>query len=110
QEEGRMVAMKGWIALDIDGTITLDKYSVPKPVTDYLRDLHRNGWKIAMATGRPFRFASMALSEFDFPYVFLCQNGSVALEMPSRNILFKRYLSWDAIGLIEKAVEVTGSD
>lgn len=110
QEQGKMDGMKGWIALDIDGTITLDKYSVPKPVTDYLRDLHRDGWRIAMATGRPFRFASMALAEFDFPYVFLCQNGSVALEMPSRKVLFKRYLGWDAIGWIEQAFEGIDSD
>lgn len=111
QEEARMFPMtKGWIALDIDGTITLDKYSVPQPVTDYLKDLQKDGWKIAMATGRPFRFASMALSKFDFPFVFLCQNGSVAMEMPSRKILFKRYLTWDAIHLIEQAYEGIDSD
>jgi len=102
--------MKGWIALDIDGTITLDKYSVPEPVTAYLRNLQREGWRIAMATGRSFHFASIALSAFDFPYVLFCQNGSVGIEMPSRNILFKRYLTWDAIGLIEQAYEGIDSD
>ena len=81
---------KGWIALDIDGTITLDKYSVPKPVVQYLRHLHEEGWNIAMATGRPFAFGSIALSEFDFPYIFLAQNGSIAIEMPSKKILFKK--------------------
>ena len=101
---------KGWIALDIDGTITLDKYSVPDPVTAYLRQLSRDGWKIAMATGRPFRFASMALSQFDFPFIFLCQNGSVAIVMPEKKILFKRYLTWDAIGSIEEAFAGIESD
>jgi hydroxymethylpyrimidine pyrophosphatase-like HAD family hydrolase len=101
---------KGWIALDIDGTITLDKYSVPEPVTAYLRELSREGWRIAMATGRPFRFASMALREFDFPYIFLCQNGSVAIEMPAKKILFKRYLTWDSIGSIEEAFHGMGGD
>ena len=101
---------KGWIALDIDGTITLDKYSVPEPVAAYLRKLHQEGWRIAMATGRPFHFASIALSAFDFPYVFLCQNGSVALEMPAKKILFKRYMAWDAIALIEEAYEGIDSD
>jgi HAD superfamily hydrolase (TIGR01484 family) len=111
QEEGIVVRMtKGWIALDIDGTITLDKYSVPEPVTAYLGKLHREGWKIAMATGRPFRFASMALSTFDFPYVLLCQNGSVAIEMPAKKILFKRYLTFDAIKWIEEAYEGIDSD
>jgi len=101
---------KGWIALDIDGTITLDKYSVPDPVTAYLRDLSRDGWRIAMATGRPFRFASMALSKFDFPFIFLCQNGSVAIEMPAKKILFKRYLTWGSIGSIEQTFVGEGSD
>lgn len=105
-----MATANGWIALDIDGTITLDKYSVPQPVTAYLRDLVKNGWRIAMSTGRPYRFASMALSEFDFPFALLCQNGSVALEMPSKKILFKRYMSWDAIPEIERAYEGIDSD
>jgi len=105
-----MPKTNGWIALDIDGTITLDKYSVPKPVTDLLRSLVKDGWRLAMSTGRPFRFASMALSDFDFPFVLFCQNGSVALEMPSKKILFKRYLRWDALPQIEQAYEGIDSD
>ncbi len=105
-----MVASKGWIALDIDGTITLDKYSVPQPVTDFLRRLHEEGWNIAMATGRPFAFASMALSQFDFPYIFLLQNGSLALEMPSRKFLFRRYISPRVIHLVEQAYAGIDSD
>jgi hydroxymethylpyrimidine pyrophosphatase-like HAD family hydrolase len=100
----------GWIAVDIDGTITLDKYSVPKPVIAYFRDLVARGWRIAVATGRPFRFAAMALSEFDFPYVLLCQNGSVAIAMPQKEILLKRYLTWEAIGLIEQAYDGADGD
>ena len=60
---------KGWIALDIDGTITLDKYSVPDPVIAYLRELNSSGWKIALATGRAFCFAKIALEKFNFPFV-----------------------------------------
>lgn len=107
---GRIIPMKGWIALDIDGTVTLEKYAVPEPVTAYLRDLAGSGWRIAMATGRPSRFALMALSEFDFPYVLLCQNGSQALEMPGKKLLFKKYLTWEALGLIEQAFEGIDSD
>ncbi len=101
---------KGWIALDIDGTITLDKYSVPSAVTDFLRSLQRDGWNIAMATGRPLAFAQMALSEFDFPYTFLAQNGSLALEMPEKRLLFKSYISSTSIPLLEKAYEGIDSD
>jgi len=108
--ENDSMESKGWIALDIDGTITLDKYSVPKPVTAYLRQLQGEGWRIAMATGRPFRFAAMALAEFDFPYLFIPQNGSGALEMPGKKVLFKRFLSWKVIPAIEQAFEGIDSD
>ena len=101
---------KGWIALDIDGTITLDKYSVPDEVTAYLRSLEADGWRIAMATGRPYAFASRALSKFDFPYYFLAQNGSAVLEMPGMKLLFKRYLTESAIAVVENAYEGIDSD
>lgn len=101
---------KGWIALDIDGTITLEKYSVPDEVTAYLRSLAADGWRIAMATGRPYAFASRALSTFDFPYYFLAQNGSAVLEMPGKKLLFKRYLTESAIEVVEKAYEGIDSD
>lgn len=101
---------KGWIALDIDGTITLDKYSVPKEVIVFLHELYQKGWKIAMATGRPFAFASMALSQFTFPYTFLAQNGSAALDMPEKKLLFKTYILPNAIPMIEQAYAGIDSD
>ena len=101
---------KGWIALDIDGTITFDKYSVPREVVDYLRKLNQDGWNIALATGRPLAFAAMALIQFDFPYTFLPQNGSAALEMPSKKLLFKKYILPSNIPLVEKAFEGIDTD
>ena len=100
----------GWIALDIDGTITLDKYSVPKEVKSYLKKLSLEGWNIALATGRPFAFAQMALSEFDFPYLFLGQNGSVALEMPQKKLLFKAYIPATSLQVMEEAYRGMRSD
>ena len=102
--------MKGWIALDIDGTITLDKYSVPGEVVSFLRKLHGEGWNLVLATGRPFTFASMTLKKFDFPYTLLCQNGSVALEMPHKKLIFTSYIPTSAICFMEKAYEGMDSD
>ena len=101
---------KGWIALDIDGTITLDKYSIPQEVIDYLRACTKEGWRIAMATGRPVVFASIALSKYDFPYLFLPQNGSCAIEMPEKKCLFKRYIPKSSLHELELAMEGVASD
>jgi len=102
--------MEGWIALDIDGTITQDKYSVPARVIAFLKSLHEKGWRIALCTGRSFKFASMALTEFDFPYVFLPQNGSVVFQMPEKKVLYRRYIDGSELCVIEKALEGIGTD
>lgn len=101
---------KGWIVLDIDGTITLDKYSVPKEVGDFFHSLQKKGWRFVFATGRPFAFASLALSKFEFPYILLSQNGSIAIEMPQKKILFKSYIPSASLPFMEKAFEGLHSD
>lgn len=92
----------GWIALDIDGTITNHKYSVPKDVILYLRTLAHSGWQIVILTGRSYTFAKKTLSSFDFPYVFCAQNGSIALQMPSEEVLYKNYLKSSCLPFIEE--------
>lgn len=101
---------KGWIALDIDGTITLDKYSVPKEVGDFFHKLQFEGWQFAFATGRPFAFALVALSKFDFPYILFPQNGSIAIEMPQKKVLFKSYIPASSLPYMERAFEGLHSD
>lgn len=100
----------GWIALDIDGTITLDKHSVPDPVVAFLRNCVQNGWRIAIATGRPLSFALKGLVKFDFPYLILAQNGSVAIDVPSKKEILKRYMPISCIKEIEKAYSGVPSD
>lgn len=100
----------GWIALDIDGTVTTDKYKIPPEVVAFLREQVKAGWKIAMATGRPVTFASIALATFDFPYLFLPQNGTAVLQMPEKKCLFKRYFSKSALRKAEIAMEGFSGD
>ncbi|PIS00509.1 MAG: hypothetical protein COT84_07250 [Chlamydiae bacterium CG10_big_fil_rev_8_21_14_0_10_35_9] len=95
----------GWIALDIDGTLTNDKYSIPKEVCLYLRSLAESSWQIMLVTGRTFSFASKAVAGLQFPYYFAVQNGSIALEMPSKRIISKNYITGDLISYIDKAYE-----
>ena len=95
--------MKGWIALDIDGTITVDKFLIPPPVVSYLESLQEMGWKIVLVTGRPLAYTEEALKPFGFPFFLICQNGSVAFQMPKSSFLFKNYLAPDLIQEVEKA-------
>src|SRR5438132_10152145 len=101
---------KGWIALDIDGTITLEKYSIPDQVLSFLTSLHNDGWNICFATGRPFAFAEMALSKVTFPYIFLAQNGSMGMQMPERKVLFKKYMTTSVLPFLENAYQGIYSD
>lgn len=94
--------MKGCICLDIDGTITADPYSIPKPVVDCLRFLYQRGWVFLFATGRTYTFAQKTLKDIDFPYFFALQNGSDLLQMPEQKPLMKHYLSSKIIPVIEE--------
>jgi HAD superfamily hydrolase (TIGR01484 family) len=101
---------RGWIALDIDGTITEDKYSIPEPVVTYLKQLSDEGWLIAFATGRSYAFASIALSVLNFPYYFLPQNGSIVLKMPEKQIVEKKYIPFKDLQLAERLTSDLGLD
>ncbi len=101
---------KGWIALDIDGTITEDKYSIPVPVVTYLKSLTADGWKIVFATGRSYKFAMVALSSLDFPYFLLPQNGSVVLKMPEVRVIEKNYIDVKELTYAEGAVDQLDCD
>jgi Cof subfamily protein (haloacid dehalogenase superfamily) len=100
----------GWIVLDIDGTITNNKFSVPKKVSLYLQTLAKHSWKIIFATGRTFTFASSVLSELNFPYILAAQNGSVAIQMPDKKILLKNYMNGKLFKNIEIAYKGFDSD
>lgn len=101
---------RGWIALDIDGTVTLEKYSVPAEVIAYLKRLNRDGWKIAMVTGRAYAFAEKTVSEFDFPFYFVLQNGSLTLSLPEKKVIGKYYIPKGNLDKIDLAFEGIHSD
>lgn len=102
--------MKGIIALDIDGTITASHHSIDTQVVDYLRSLHELGWKLCFITGRSFQWGYDVLQFLDFPYHFAVQNGAIILEMPSRNILLKKYLNASVFPELEKICQDEPTD
>lgn len=83
---------KGWICLDIDGTLTDEILSIPNAVLNTLKELHQDHWKIVFVTGRLFTLANKVLETLGFPYHLVPQNGASWYEMPSKKRGGKRYL------------------
>ncbi len=93
----------GWIALDIDGTITDATHHAPKEVVDFLHALEKKGWTIVFITGRTFSFAQRVTQEFDFPHYLAVQNGADILFMPEKELVVRHYLDERAVPLLEEA-------
>lgn len=101
---------KGWIALDIDGTLTEDKYSIPPEVCLFLKSLHEKKWKIVITTGRTASFAMNAIRCLHFPLTFCAQNGSVVVDLPSKEVLHSRYMESSALEALEKVFDDEPTD
>jgi Cof subfamily protein (haloacid dehalogenase superfamily) len=101
---------KGLLAFDIDGTLTHRLDWIDPKVVDYLKQLEREGWQIALATGRIFSFAWNILQHLDFPYLLAVQNGADILEMPSKKSLKRNYLSSSILPQIEESYQGCAED
>lgn len=93
---------KGIIALDIDGTVTTQAHELDSYVIDTLDQLSKEGWCIIFITGRPFQWGELPLRPLPFSYAIAVQNGALLLEMPSRKILIRKYLTQDILPKMEK--------
>lgn len=100
----------GWIALDIDGTITDASHHVPSHVASFLQELYEDGWELIFITGRTFSFAHMALRIFGFPYYLALQNGADILHMPSKKLVARYYLSSEILQEIEMSYQGISED
>lgn len=96
-----MTEHRGWLALDIDGTLTDRAHTVPSQVVAYLKELHAKGWEVFIITGRTLSFASQALKLFDFPFYLAVQNGADVLYSPNQELVIRRYLSPNIIPCLE---------
>lgn len=93
----------GWIALDIDGTITDETHHAPKEVVQFLHSLQEKGWEIVFITGRTFSFGYSVVKEFDFPYYLAVQNGADILRMPEKELIARHYLDDKVIPVLNEA-------
>lgn len=101
---------KGIIALDIDGTVTAQTHELDSKVIDALDALAKEGWVFIFITGRPFQWGFSTLEPLPFPYALAVQNGALLLEMPSRHILIRKYLTQKILPAIEKIGQDYGTD
>lgn len=96
-----MQRFKGTIALDIDGTITVERHKLNPQVALFLNGLIEQEWQLIFVTGRTFSFAWPILSSIRGNYLVAVQNGAALFEMPSQKWLKKHYLSHALIAQIE---------
>lgn len=93
--------MKGYIALDIDGTLTADFDHLPDPVVEILHELHHKGYQLLFLTGRTWTLAAKTLATITFDYYFAIQNGADIIKMPSKTLLHRNYLDVEVVQAIE---------
>ncbi len=99
----------GWIALDIDGTITFTKRDIPEKIKLFLRALSKD-WQIIFLTGRTFNFAMSALADLNFPYYLGVENGAELIELPEKRKIYQKFLDSFALEQLEKIYQNIESD
>ena len=100
----------GWIALDIDGTITDSSHHAPAETVQFLHDLEKKGWELIFITGRTFSFGYHVVKNFDFPFYLAVQNGADILFMPHKELVARHYLHSTVIPILEQVYEEEKED
>ena len=76
------------IALDLDGTILYDFDSLSETLCDFMKEVQKQGHKIVIATGRPFRSSKFVYDRFDLDTPIINYNGGLITHPKNPN--FKR--------------------
>lgn len=97
--------MKGIIALDIDGTLTVAYKKVDLAVANFLQSLVKEGWILVIITGRTFSSGFEAIKDLDFPYYLAVYNGSALFKMPEKELLTKKLISTTQLENIDPLFE-----
>lgn len=65
------------IALDLDGTILYDFDSLSESLVDFMKEIQKQGHKIVIATGRPFRSSKFVYDRFELDTPLINYNGGL---------------------------------
>lgn len=101
---------RGIIALDIDGTVTAQAHEIDLDVIKALDQLAQEEWQLIFITGRPFQWGFLTLKSLPFPYALAVQNGALLMEMPSHEILIRKYLTQEILPKIEQISQECATD
>ncbi len=96
------------VALDLDGTLLCDDKTVSEFTIATLRRLARHGVRIMFVTGRRERVALPVLESLDVPGWALFNNGTLAMEWPSRRRCFTHYLPRTLVADVAQCLEHIG--
>lgn len=77
------------IAIDLDGTLLVDPETMSPVTKEYLKTLKKDGHKIVIATGRPFRSAERFYNELELDTPIINYNGGLVTSRKDKN--FKPY-------------------
>lgn len=92
--------MKGILALDIDGTLTLNREPVKASILRFLESLHLSGWELFFITGRTRYLGERAITGLRCPHTLAAYNGALVLEKPADQVLAQRFLQRSLLNAI----------
>lgn len=78
--------MKGLIAFDIDGTITLSRQTLVHGFAEEIESLFQKGWNILFVSGRTSNWSFHLLQNLKIPYYLAVFNGAKIYGMPEKDI------------------------
>jgi hydroxymethylpyrimidine pyrophosphatase-like HAD family hydrolase len=80
----------GILALDLDGTLTNEPFSIPSAIITVLERLQKQGWTLLFMTGRPFSWGVRPLMALQVPYYIAAINGANLVQMPTGQQLLQK--------------------
>lgn len=105
-----MAMTRGIIALDIDGTLTDDPFTLSEPVQRALQYYHDTGWTLIFLTGRPFGWGSRPLLSLSFPYHIAAINGADLVAMPECKLVLSRTIEVSTTAPMDEVCRSEESD
>ena len=91
------------IALDLDGTLSLDNHQVSPATRDALAGLHNDGVEVVIATGRRYRTSRYVIDNLGIDTYCVCNGGALVKDHTQTTILESTMSAEDLSYLVKTA-------